>query len=153
MKSAGIGTVQTQFRSIARRVPDGARKVMSRKANEVVKLAKLMVPEDTGALMESIRIERGYEQGSNRLFINVVAANQIVTLENGRQIDLNQYALIIHENYGSMNPGKRTIEKQRGNPSIMVGEKFMTRAVDKVRPTVNPEIIQVVNQIIRGETQ
>lgn len=153
MKVAGLGAVQTQLRNIARRVPEESRKVMGRKANEIVKLAKLMVPEDTGALMDSIRIERGYETNGGRLFINVVAGNQIVTLENGRQIDLNQYALIVHENYSAMTPGEKTIAKQRANPSVQVGEKFLTRAAEQVRPTVNTDMYRMIDQIILGETR
>lgn len=153
MKVGGIGAVQIQLTNIARRVPDESRKVMLRKAEQIAALARKMVPEDTGALMESIRVEKGYQANGGRLYVNVVAANKVVVLPSGRQVDLNDYALIIHETYGSMNPGERTLQKQRENPGIKVGEKFMTRAADQVRPTVAPEIYRMVDQIIQGETQ
>jgi hypothetical protein len=153
VKVTGIGTVQTQLRNIARKVPEESRKVLVRKAEQIVALAKIMVPEDTGALMESIRIERGYERPGGRLYINVVVANKVITLENGREIDLNQYALIIHETYSSMKPGKTTIAKQRSNPSVIVGEKFLTRAADRIGPTINPDMYQVIDQVILGETE
>lgn len=153
MKVTGIGSVRTQLTNIARKVPDGSRKLMYRKANEIVKLAKMMVPEDTGALMDSIRIERGYESPGGRLFINVVVGDRVVVLANGREVDLNQYALIIHETYSSMNPGARARAKQAANPGVLVGEKFMTRAAEKVRPTVNADMYRMIDSIILGETR
>jgi hypothetical protein len=154
VKVSGVGSVMASFRSIATKVPDRARKVMHRSADRVVKLAKLMVPEDTGNLMESIRIESVYVMGGGhgRLQINVIVGNQIVVNSNGETVDLNDYALKIHELYGMMSPGPRTREKQNANPEIYVGERFLTRAIDAERPRLNAEMVRIVEETIIGET-
>ena len=152
MKVTGIGTVQVQLSNISRRVADNSRKVLGRKAEKIAGLASRMAPRDTAALEESIRVERGYESGRGRLYINVVAANKVVTLPNGRTVDLNDYALIIHETYGSMNPGPNTVAKQAADPSVLVGERFMTRAAEQVAPEVSADIYKVIAQIINEES-
>lgn len=152
IKAVGIGAVQLQFRNIALKVPENARKVMHRGAEKAAEMARKMTPEDTQALVDSIRVEAGYQQNSGRLYINVIVANKIVTLPSGRTLDLNTYALIIHETYSSMNPGDGTLAKMAANPDVIIGEGFMTRAADAVRPKIEQEMIQVVQQTIRGET-
>lgn len=151
VKIVGAGAVQISLSNIAQKVPAHAARTMQRAAARIVKTAKLMVPEDTGALMESIRIERGV-QSDRRIFINVVAGNQIITLPNGRTVDLNEYALIIHENYDSMSPGENTIKKQAANPNIEVGSGFMTRAAETEKPRLMTSLIKGIDQIILGET-
>lgn len=152
---AGAGAVIAQLRYAAKAVPDNGRKVMSRSAEKIVKLAQLLVPEDTAALRDSIRIERTYGT-NNRLSINVVAGNKIITLENGRTIDLNTYALIVHENYSQMKPGARTQEKQAANPGVQIGEGFLTRAAEMQVPQATKDmeqsIFKLINVIFQGET-
>lgn len=151
MNVVGIGAVQMQLTNIARRVPQHAARTMQRSAARIVKIAKIMVPEDTGALMDSIRIERSV-QSDRRLYINVIAGNQIITLPNGDQIDLNQYALIIHENYESMNPGARTLDKMAEYPQYKIGSGFLTRAAEMEQPVLEKSMINAVKQIITEET-
>lgn len=151
VRITGAGAVQTRLTNIAQKVPAHAARTMQRAAQRIVKTAKLMVPEDTGALMDSIRIERGV-QSNRRIYINVVVGNEIVILPNGRAIDLNDYALIIHENYDDMNPGAKTIEKQALNPDIKVGSGFMTRAAEAEKPVLEASMIKGIEQIILGGT-
>lgn len=148
---SGMGAVQMQLRNIAQKVPAHAARTMQRAANRIVETAKIMVPEDTGNLMESIRIERGV-QADRRIFINVIAGNQTVTLPNGKEIDLNQYALIIHENYDQMNPGEKTLDKMAKYPDYQIGARFLSRAAERERPVLERSMIQGIKQIIDGET-
>jgi hypothetical protein len=63
-----------------------------------------------------------------------------------RGVDVDQYAMLIHENYRGMNPGKGTLAKQAANPGRIVGEKFLERAVDDQMPKI---IAQMSAAIIR----
>ncbi len=151
-RETGAGAVQIQLRNIARKVPENARKVMRRGAEKTAELARSFTPEDTKALVDSIRVESGYQEGSGRLFINVIVANKIITLPSGRTLDLNTYALIIHESYSQMKPGDGTLAKMARSPGVIVGERFMDRAAAKMAPAIEQEMIQVISQTIIGET-
>ncbi|WP_062120532.1 HK97 gp10 family phage protein [Aureimonas sp. AU40] len=120
----GAEALAVELRQIAERVADTSRKQLRRGADEIVKEARLNAPVDEGNLEESIRIEREYEPGRGRLKIDVVAGGEV----NG--VNVEQYALYVHENYSSMQPGPKTLAKQQANPSRIVGEKFLERAAE-----------------------
>lgn len=149
MKSTGFASVRTSLRSIGRRVPEAARKAMHRASVRIVKRAQLYVPEDTEALKNSIRIERSYGD-RGRLQIDIVAGDA-KTVRSGKEIDINQYAWIIHEHYGRMKPGGKTLAKQAANPSILVGERFMTRAARDEEQGLRNLLVQSVTSIIIRE--
>ena len=155
VKVTGAGSVQARLRYAANTIPDHARRVMNQAAEKIVKLAKILVPEDTTALRESIRIEK-VRSTSGRLAINIIVGEKMVEMEDGRVIDLNDYALIIHENYSSMNPGERTLEKMRRYPQYVIGEGFLTRAAEKNEPTMmndlNQEVFKTIKAIFQGAT-
>lgn len=147
-----FGHVEIMLRNIASRVPDTARKTMHRAAVRIVERAKLYVPEDTGDLKNSIRLETSYGV-RGRLEINIVMGGRTVVrsdVTGGREVDLDQYALIIHESYSSMNPGKKTLAKMEQNPG-KVGERFLTRAFDDDRNFLERDMVQSIEQIIRKE--
>jgi hypothetical protein len=147
-KVTGMKAVRMLLRSVGEKVPETARKQMHRSAARVVERAKLYVPEDTGALKNSIRIERSYGS-KGRLQIDVVAGDATIFNANGKEIDLNQYAWIIHEKYRDMNPGAVTILKRNANPGIYIGEQFLARAVREEQPALERNIIEAITLIIK----
>ena len=42
--------------------------------------------------------------------------------------------------------------KQAADPSVLVGERFMTRAAEQVAPEVSADIYKVIAQIINEES-
>jgi len=137
----GIQEVIVGLRYIAQKIPANGRKQMHRIADQIVKEAKLNAPHDTGALEDSIHKVVTYE-GTGRLSINIEMGGFV----DGVDVDI--YAVQVHENYSSMHPGKGTIQKRLANPGRYIGEKFLERAEMAVRPNVNSEILQAVTEKI-----
>ena len=139
--------VVTSLENIARKVPDNARKTMRRAAERIVRQAKLYVPEDTGTLMNSIRLESSYGV-RGRLQINVVAGGAGYATPKGRPLD--QYAAIIHELYDELAPGPRTLEKMAANPG-KVGARFLSRAAQEEEGAIQDHMIEAITQVIKSE--
>ncbi len=154
MRVTGVGHVQGMLRNIAKRVPDAARGQMKRSAARVVDLAQKLVPEDEGLLRDSIRIEKTYG-GHGRLQIDIIAGNKSATKANGRQINLDQYALLVHEAYETAvapnGPGKKTKAKMMANPTLKIGSGFLFRALQTESEAFERVMVQVVNKVIREE--
>jgi hypothetical protein len=147
-KVSGVGRVAAQLRQTGELSVDIARGRMKRAAERIKARAQLFVPEDTTALKNTIRVEKTYE-GRGRLAIDIVAGNATVMMENGRIINLDQYAWIIHERYSQMKPGEGTRRKMAANPSITIGEGFMTRAYAEEEEKLAGAIVQAVTQVIK----
>lgn len=154
IKTKGFGAVKTMLRNTARRVPDVARGQMKRSAKRTVDLAKIMAPEDEGNLSDSIRIEKTYGD-RGRLQIDIVVGNRSVTTVDGKVIDLNSYALLVHEAYetavATKSPGPKTLQKMAENPSIKIGSGFLTRALEKEMDLLGPAMIEAIKEIIKEE--
>lgn len=140
----GFDAVQVMLRSIGERVPDTARGMMKRSAARTVKLAKNYVPEESGALMESIRIEKTYDV-RGRLQISITAGG-------GDQLD--QYAVLVHEAYETEvayvnGPGARTLEKMAQFPG-KVGSGFLTRAAAEEEEKLRQKLVVEISAIIRS---
>lgn len=149
----GVGHVSGMLRNIAKRVPDAARGQMKRSANRVVKMSRIMVPEDTGALRDSIRIEKSYGT-HGRLQIDIIAGNMTVHKgAGGKEINLDQYALLVHEAYETAvapnGPGKKTKAKMASHPNIQIGSGFLFRAIQKEAESFERVMVQVINKVIR----
>lgn len=148
MKVTGVKTVAAQLRNLAERVPNGARQQFKRSAERIVEEAKLNVPVDDGLLEDSIRILR--TTGTRgRMQIDIVVGDQTVINPDGRSIDLDQYAWIIHENYSQYMPGKKTVAKRLMNPDRHIGEGFLSRAVEDEQPKLERYTIRLIERIIR----
>lgn len=134
MTITGADELTAQLRYLAQKVPAGARKVMHRQSEIIVEEAKLNAPVDTHELEDSIRLDKGYED-RGRLKIDIVVGGMV------RGVDVDQYAMLIHENYESMKPGPGTIAKRAANPGRYVGGKFLERAVDAQMPKLQKAMI------------
>ncbi len=136
-KVTGFDEVAIGLRHAAQKVSDAARKQMHRSADKIVSEAKINTPVDEGNLEASIRKEISYDD-KRRLQITVVAGGEV----NGVNVD--QYAVIIHEHYESMKPGPKTLEKMAKYPDHVIGSKFLERAAAKVEPRLKESMIALV---------
>lgn len=137
MKVTGVEAVLAQLRYVGEKVPESARKAMHRVADKIVMEARLNTPVDEHNLELSIRKVRktGFR---GRLMLDIEMGGYV----NGVNVDI--YAMQIHENYDQMGTGQGTIDKRLANPGRYVGEKFLTRALDSVKPKINQEIMSGV---------
>lgn len=154
IRAAGFGEVRTMLRNIAEKVPDIARANFKRSAARIVKQAKINVPEDTTALRESIRIEKSYGT-HGRLQIDIIAGADGVVTINGRTVDLDEYALLVHEAYETAvavnGPGKRTAEKMAEHPDAIIGSGFLRRAAEGEEEKITRVMGQEITQLIERE--
>lgn len=126
MKAVGLTELIAGLRHGAESVPDKARKTMHRGAEKILKEAVLNAPVDDAELEDSGHIVKGYEM-RGRLKIDVVFGGIV------RGVDVDRYAMQIHENYEGMlrkGPGPGTLAKMAANPGRIIGSKFLQRAVD-----------------------
>lgn len=148
----GMGHAVSMLRSIGERVPDAARGQMKRSAQRIVELAQLYVPEDTGDLKKSIRIERSYGE-NGRLEIDIVAGDETVMKLGGRIINLDQYAALVHEAYERLvaphGPGPKTLAKMEANPGVHIGSHFLTRAGEDEEPKLEEKLVALIDKIVR----
>ena len=143
MFAKGFDSVLAKLRNVAEKVPATGRKTMHRGADKIVLIAKDMCPFDTGALEGSIHQELQYEN-HGRLAIDIVCGGMV------EGVDVDQYAMRIHENYNEMNPGYGTILKQQ-RVDVKVGGKFLTRAVDSQKDRLSRDIIEAVITAAKSE--
>ena len=142
MNARGFGAVFARLNNIGEKVPDNARKTMHRAADRVVRNAKLMAPVDKHNLEESIKKEISYGF-RGRLQINVTAGGFV----NG--VNVSNYVAEVHENYSSFVPGPNTVAKQNANPQVIVGEKFLERALEQERTKLRQQMIRAVAEALR----
>jgi HK97 gp10 family phage protein len=140
LKTSGVKELQAQLRYLSETVPENARKIMHRNADQIIKQAQINAPVDKHNLEKSIRKEVSYGF-RGRLQIDIVVGGIV----NGVNVD--EYAALIHENYSSMTPGPGTLAKRQANPSAYVGEKFLERALrdqeDKLTKSMIGEILNI----------
>ena len=143
---SGDQTVIAMLRALAVKVPENARKTMYRAADRVVKEAQLNTPVDEHNLEESIRKVVSYEN-RGRLQIQI----QFGGMVNGVNVD--EYALRVHENYDDNRPGPGTQAKRAANPGRYIGRKFLERAITEEvqRGRLRKELVDIVTLTIATE--
>jgi HK97 gp10 family phage protein len=137
MKVYGCEELAGLMKELAGRVPKQGRKILERGAEKIVKEAQLNAPVDKHNLEDAIHMEKGYE-GRGRLKVDIVVGGEV------RGVDVDRYAMLIHENYEGMNPGKGTIKKREANPGRYVGGKFLERAVDDMMPKIQKQMAEAI---------
>lgn len=137
MKVYGCEELSSLMKQLAGRVPAQGRKIMDRGADKIVKEAQLNAPVDKHNLEDAIHKEKSYED-RGRMRVDIVVGGTV------RGVNVDQYAMLIHENYAGMNPGAGTLAKQAANPGRVVGEKFLTRAVDAQMPKIQAQMAAAI---------
>lgn len=138
------GRVELYLTNTEARVRDNAARSLRRSAERIAKRAKTYTPEDTGDLMNSIRVEA--KRGRKNRTEYTIVMGGMIGAERG--IDLDQYAYIVHEFYDLMPTGAGTAAKMEiyGDK---VGAHFMTRALRDDGELAQHDMIQAVETAIR----
>ena len=155
IKLTGLSAVRTELRTLADRVPDTARKTMHRSAEIIVETAKAYAPEDTGNLVESIRIIKDYAGMNGRLQIDIgIEPRGELFSASGTWItheQFNRYSILVHENYESVadvnGPGPKTLQKMAHNPG-KVGSGFLRRAAGEEEHKLAEKTIAAITKVI-----
>lgn len=155
MKRTGAD-VEAYFRAIAFKVREETDLEMEEAAKRVEKLARLMAPVDLGFLEASIKAEKAQKGLMSGTRVTVVAGGPVSLGDaGGRQMyrNVSRYAALIHENYEQVTakhgPGPGTRAKMRRNPTIKIGSRFLTRALEVERKTIGQRMSQVITKIIK----
>jgi HK97 gp10 family phage protein len=148
MKIYGCDELSSLMKQLGDRVPKQGRKVLDRGADKIVQEAQLNAPVDKHNLEDAIHKEKNYED-RGRLKIDIVVGGQV------RGVDVDRYAMMVHENYEGMlrvvrkdgtpgGPGPGTLAKRAANPGRYVGEKFLERAVDDMMPKIQKQMAAAI---------
>lgn len=92
-----------------------AEEALINQAHLIVALAQVYCPVDTGSLRDSIRIERG-GQGLKWRQVRVRAGGYVTNPDTGRLVDYAVY--------------------QEEGTRYILGQHFLSRAVEEVKPTI-----------------
>lgn len=153
VRVTGLQENRLELRQIGERAVNGASRQMRNAANNIVETAKAYVPEDSTALKNSIRVESDRTGINGRLQIDVVVGGQVVDRDNGEvfmaDVDLDQYALIIHENYEAYEPGPRTKAKMAGPNGHKVGSHFLSRAAEEEEDKLQKQMFDLTSTLDR----
>lgn len=150
VRVSNVDKVLAELRHTGDRVVGSARGAMRRAAARIVENARINAPRDRWNLEESIQLVRDYGI-RGRLELTIEMGGVV----NGVNVD--QYALIIHENYEGIivdddNPERRqgTREKQAQYPNHYIGGKFLSRAVDEEQQKLMKHLVGAVTHAIKG---
>lgn len=146
MKASGFEAVKAFLRNVAEIVPINARKAMHRGADLIIKEAQLNAPVDKHNLENSIHKEVSYVGLRGRLAITLVAGGYV------GGVNVDDYAMEIHEHYDARNPGPGTQAKMKANPGRKIGAKFLERAVRDQEAKLRKSVIEAVVVGERGGT-
>lgn len=145
MRITGTQKLLAELRNTGLLVPENARKAMTRAAERIVREAQLNAPVDLHNLEKSIHLTKSYSTFRGRLQIDIEVGGFV----DGVNVDL--YAMEIHENYDAKRAGPGTRAKQAANPGRYVGGKFLERALASETPKLRPSLIEAIVRAVRGQ--
>lgn len=151
----GVEELKYLLKQAGLKAVKGAFDQMRREAKKIETLAKQMAPVDEGDLEDAIQM---VETGGGRDEFGRFARKSI-TIEvdmdasagvdsQGRPRTVGAYAYTMHEHlapYGRFNLGPRSRAKQDGQ-NVMVGGKYLERAMDEVMPGMMDRIVRHVRE-------
>lgn len=146
---ASFTRIELSLRRLSRSVPRDAARTLRRAMDRVVAKAKLYAPEDTTALVESIRVEES--KVGNRAQFKVTMGGPQMT-EWG--VPLDHYAVAVHEHYESfVTSGEYMGEgtKKKMAMGIPVGSHFLDRAMEEERDALVRAAAESVKNVIKKE--
>jgi hypothetical protein len=138
------------IRNDLERTNRAALKAMREGAEKVVDLARKQAPIDEGNLEEAITSEES-RTGINGRTVIAVGVNEDVEVMHRPGKTVGDYATEMHEGLypgSKYDLGPRSQDKQRANPDIMVGGKFLERAVDELAPEIEAAVKRAVEGIL-----
>lgn len=154
-ETSGIEQLRIKLQRLAG-VSTVANEELKKCATEVRDLARKMAPLDKGNLEKAIKIRYEGTQGAGGRFVKGGGTYSIfidgtMPVEGREGKTVGDYAWEQHEHlepYGPWKLGPKSEQKQRENPSILVGGKFLERAIEELRAKINKRLAKVVYQYV-----
>lgn len=133
---SGFNELTATLENIAERSSRGGREELLKGAESIKELAKVYAPRDLMNLENSIK--RGELSG---LFgRKAYTAYVDESMSAGGKKKVGDYADIIHELYHNFQPGEETLKKMRDNPGVHIGGKYLERALDDLKPSIEENV-------------
>lgn len=129
----GVDDLVVSLRNTAERSSRGVRDALDSGARDIQELARLQAPVDIGALEKSIKMDSFRDENSSsgrKAFIVYVDLDE--PADDGKVV--GDYAEMMHE--GEYDLGPRSEAKQSANPGVIVGPKFLERAIDELEDDI-----------------
>mgnify|MGYP001037944824 CR=1 FL=1 len=149
LKVTGISETKARIENDAERSSRAALREVERGAKKIVERARRQAPVDEGNLENAIKILGHDRGGLNRRKRIVVGVDGSMPVPERPGKTVGDYAGLMHENlqpYGIFELGEKSRDKQRNNPDVIVGGKFLERAAQDLQQ----EIAQAVLAALRG---
>lgn len=151
----GIEELKFLLRQAGAKGGKSAFRQMKKEAMEIRDLARQMAPVDEGDLESAIVVNEvggGRDEETGRfmqkaLVVEVDGDQPVGDTSKGEARTVGDYAYIMHEYltpYGRFKLGKRSRQKQALNPSVMVGGKYLERAIAERENGMIGRIIEAV---------
>lgn len=142
LRITGIDQIIAKLENVGDRTTRSARRELDKGAEAIRDLARLQAPVDEGNLEEAIDIkkERTGPHGRKVVYVYVDEDH-----EAGNKT-VGAYYIQMHEGIGWSSLGPKSIAKQLANPGIMVGRKYLERAVDRLEPIIHRRIADAVKK-------
>lgn len=141
-KVEGLDLVKFMISQGGEKAIKGAIDHMRVEANAMAELARRQAPVDEGNLEDAIivRDDGGGRDNAGRFQRKTVVVevdnNKTVVDSSGRAKLVGDYAWVMHEHLtpasNEYQLGKLSLAKQAANPDVIVGGKFLERAVEEV---------------------
>lgn len=149
----GEETIEAMLNQRGERAARGVYQSMLAEAGEIQKLARRMAPVDEHNLEKSIKIQeiKGQRDALGRFMRGEITV--YVDPEHGAHHGIvAEYAYIMHEHLsfggsgGPLKLGKKSMQKQQMDTSVIVGGKYMERAIAEREQVVYTKAAQEVSK-------
>jgi hypothetical protein len=138
-----IDTLTAGLRRLSPKVRRDAEQEIRKGAGQILQLAQRQAPIDMGNLEDAIR-SKEVRSGFNNLVVYIYVDEDMPIPERPGKV-IGDYAVFTHD--GDYELGPRSAEKQANNPDVLVGPKYLERALD----TLAGDIMRSVKmQLLRG---
>lgn len=143
MRAKGLGALITRLENVAKKAPKESQKALEEGGNKIKREAIRRAPVDEGNLEnaiygpeddEGIKKDYGGIHGRKRFYVGVDGSHETDRLDRS----VGDYALIMHESVYEL--GDKSKDKQKDNPDITVGRKFLESAVEDLEAEISAEI-------------
>lgn len=156
----GIDLLMFRLRRGGAKAQKGLSQAMLQEAMDIRDLARQMAPVDEGDLERAIKVRQPPGTRQRDALGRFVSASFIIEVDGdepagtnreGKVTTVGDYAYVMHEHlapFGTYNLGKRSRAKQAANPGVMVGGKYLERAVAEIEQGLVNRLIEAVSDEI-----
>lgn len=140
---SGVDSLLAKLSQTGERAVRGVSEEIKEGAKDIQDLARLQAPVDEGNLEDAIKVEVD-RSGINGRIQAYVYVDSDQDTGDGRTV--GEYSNYMHE--GTYNLGPRSQIKQSA-AGVVVGRKFLERAVDDLAPGIIDRVYRAMQRIIR----